>query len=422
MQCRKGVVMTVRNDMLRQLRSRRPGFTLGRDFYTDPAFYELDLELVYYRDWLFIGHDCELPKTGSYLTAQIGAYPILVVRDTAGRVRAFHNSCRHRGSRICSAPKGTAAKLVCPYHQWTYELDGRLLFARDMAAGFDPAEFGLKPIHCESLAGYIFICLAPSAPDFAPMRSEIERYLAPHRLSEAKVAFETTIVENGNWKLVWENNRECYHCAGSHPELCRTFPEAPTVTDVKGALGDPAIVAHWQRCEALGLPSAMHLAESGQYRTARMPLLANTVSATLSGKAAVRRPLCDDISEPNIGTMLLFHYPTTWNHVFGDHAISFRVLPISPMETQLTTKWLVHRDAVEGVDYDLKTLTEVWLATNDQDRRIVEENQFGIRSPAYEPGPYSAIHEGGTSQFVDWYCRLVEQRLGGDAVKLTRVA
>jgi len=153
-----------------------------------------------------------------------------------------------------------------------------------------------------------------------------------------------------------------------------------------------------------------------------MPLLANTVSSTMSGKAAVRRPLCDDIREPDIGTMLLFHYPTTWNHVFADHAISFRVLPISPLETQLTTKWMVHRDAVEGVDYDLKTLTEVWLATNDQDRRIVEENQFGIRSPAYEPGPYSAVHEGGTAQFVDWYCSMAEQRLGGDAMPLTRVA
>ena len=115
--------------------------------------------------------------------------------------------------------------------------------------------------------------------------------------------------------------------------------------------------------------------------------------------------------------MLLFHYPTTWNHVLGDHAISFRVLPIGPMETQLTTKWLVHRDAVEGVDYDLKTLTEVWLATNDQDRRIVEENQVGIRSPAYEPGPYSPVHEGGVSQFVDWYARTIEPRLMGETRK-----
>src|SRR3546814_4994457 len=88
----------------------------------------------------------------------------------------------------------------------------------------------------------------------------------------------------------------------------------------------------------------------------------------------------------------------------SDLATSFQVTPLSPQETQVTTKWLVHKDAVEGVDYDLKTLTEVWNATNDQDRRLVEQNQLGINSPAYEPGPYAPEHENGTGQFVDWYC------------------
>ena len=108
---------------------------------------------------------------------------------------------------------------------------------------------------------------------------------------------------------------------------------------------------------------------------------------------------------------MLFHYPTTWNHVLADHAVTFRVFPISATETALTTKWLVHRDAVEGIDYDLKELVHVWTETDDQDRRIVEENARGIRSPAYEPGPYSEVHEGGTMQFVDWYVRFIEPRL-----------
>jgi len=414
--------MTAHNDMLRRLEGRRAGYTLDRAFYTDPAFHELDLQAIHYRDWLFIGHDCEVPKAGDYLTAQIGAYPVVVVRDGDGAIRAFHNTCRHRGSRLCSASHGSAAKLVCPYHQWTYDLDGRLLFARDMGAGFEAARFGLKPVHCESVAGYIFICVARTAPDFAPTRAHIEPYLAPHRLSEAKVAFESSIVERGNWKLVWENNRECYHCAGSHPELCRTYPEAPSVTGVAGAAADPLIAAHAERCEAAGLPSRFRIAETGQVRTARMPLLRNAVSYTMSGRPAVSRPLSDSVREPNIGALLLFHYPTTWNHVLGDHALSFRVLPLGPMETQVTTKWLVHKDAVEGVDYDLKTLTEVWQATNDQDRRIVEENQIGILSPAYEPGPYAPEHEGGVEQFVDWYSRHLRAHLAGEANPLTRVA
>jgi phenylpropionate dioxygenase-like ring-hydroxylating dioxygenase large terminal subunit len=113
--------------------------------------------------------------------------------------------------------------------------------------------------------------------------------------------------------------------------------------------------------------------------------------------------------------LLLFHYPSTWNHVLGDHAISFRMLPVSPGETQLTTKWLVHKDAVEGVDYNVKEMTEVWLATNDEDRRICQENQIGVTSPAYDPAPYSTVHEDGVVQFVDWYCSHLEKRLQEDA-------
>ena len=103
------------------------------------------------------------------------------------------------------------------------------------------------------------------------------------------------------------------------------------------------------------------------------------------------------------GALLMFHYASTWSHVLGDHAISFRVLPLSPTETQLTTKWLVHKEAQEGVDYDLARLTEVWLATNDEDRRVCQENQLGVNSPGYAPGSYSPIQEAGVMQFVAWY-------------------
>ena len=119
--------------------------------------------------------------------------------------------------------------------------------------------------------------------------------------------------------------------------------------------------------------------------------------------------------------MLLFHYPSTWNHVLGDVATTFRVLPIDATHTEVTTKWLVNKDAVAGVDYDLDELTKVWLATNDQDRRVVEENQRGILSPAYEPGPYSIEHESGVAQFVDWYLGATRRALQSEP-KLRRVA
>ena len=129
--------MDARNEMLWLLQSRHDGFSLPQPFYTDPGFFQLDMELIWRKEWLFIGHDCELDRPGSFFTAQIGDFPVVVVRDLKGAIRAFHNTCRHRGSRVCTADKGTAVRLVCPYHQWSYDLEGRLLFARQMAKDFN---------------------------------------------------------------------------------------------------------------------------------------------------------------------------------------------------------------------------------------------------------------------------------------------
>jgi glycine betaine catabolism A len=406
---------SAREVMLERLRRRKRETALEREFYCSQEEYQVDLDMIWYRDWLFVGHDCEVRNPGDYLTVQVGEYPVVVVRDRDGTLRAFHNSCRHRGSRICSEERGTVKRLVCPYHQWTYHLDGRLFAARDMGAGFDKSQYGLHPVNCESIGGYVWICLAREAPDFGPIRKHIEPYFLPHNLQNSKVAFETSIVEKANWKLVWENNRECYHCSANHPELIRTFPETPTITGVLGAESNPHITQKWAHWESLGLPSRFNLSDNGQYRTARMPLVEGAVAFTMDGTAAVRRPLIDNLEEPDLGTLLLFHFPSIWNHVMADHATTFRLLPLSPTETLLTTKWLVHQDAVEGVDYDVKRLTEVWLATNESDRRVCQENQIGVNSPAYDPAPYSPIHEDGVIQFVDWYCTELEQRLRQEA-------
>lgn len=415
--------MDIRSDMLSRLRGRKPGYTLDQPFYIDPDFYKLDLEHIWYKDWLFVGHDCEIPNPGNYMTVQIGDYSVVIVRGRDGKINALHNSCRHRGSRVCLEHRGSAANLVCPYHQWTYDLDGSLVYARQMGDDFDTTDFGLKTIACETAGGYIFICLADQPMNFEPFRKLMEPYFLPHRLREAKVAYESTIIEKGNWKLVWENNRECYHCAGNHPELCKTYPENPSVSGVSGADEDPETAEHWAKCEAIGLPSKFQIDEEGQFRAARMPLLRDAISYTISGRKAVHMRLSDQVNMDRIGTLLLFHYPTTWNHVLSDHAITFRVTPISATETAVTTKWLVHKDAVEGIDYRLEELTHVWTETNDQDRQIVEENARGIQSPAYQPGPYSEVHEGGVAQFVDWYSRFMESRLSGEgSSKLRSVA
>ncbi len=398
---------------------RRPAHSLSQAFYQDEGLFRLDLENIFYRDWIFAGHDCEIDNPGDYFTLRIGDYSIIVARDAQGRVRAHHNACRHRGYKLCDAAKGhVKRRFVCPYHQWSYELDGSLARTRGMGTEFDASKHGLKPVHAESIAGWIFVCVAAQAPDFAQFRATVEPYLAPYDLRNTKVAFESRIVERGNWKLVMENNRECYHCVGSHPELCRTFPDSPVHAGVEGAKDAKYVADFVAAWEAKGLPGRFKIADDAQYRVMRLPFLDTARSMTMTGEPAVAKRLGRAPEAENCGDVLLYHYPSTWNHVAADHALSFRCLPVSATETELVTKWLVPKDAVEGRDYDLKTLTEVWIATNAQDAALVERNAEGIRSPAYEPGPYSPVHEAGVIQFVDWYCGALGQRLGGEKSRL----
>lgn len=400
------------SDIRAQLAARRKDHSLPQPFYCDPGIFQTDLTQIFYREWLFAIPACQLQKPGDYATLQVGAYPVILVRGADAMIRAFHNVCRHRGQRLCAKATGNTPKLVCPYHQWTYDLDGKLLWAKDMQEDFNPAAHGLKKVHCVDIGGMVFICLAEVPPAIADLAGTLGRYLAPAGLKQARVAHVSTIIEKGNWKLVIENNRECYHCGGAHPSLCRTYSDNPRMTAMEGPeAASPDILAHWARCEAAGLPSRFVHHPQMQWRLARIPLLNGAESYTMSTKAAVRGKRLGEMPFNDAGSLLFFHYPNTWNHFLADHAIVFRVLPISVTETEVTTTWLVPAEAVEGVDYDLTELTEVWMATNDEDRQVVEENQAGILSPAYEPGPYSTLQEEGVIQFVDWYCGTLDARL-----------
>jgi stachydrine N-demethylase len=401
--------LSFHTDTLDQLLARRtPGHTLERPFYTSPDIFQKDLEQIWYRDWLFALPACQLARAGSYATVKVGEYSIILVRGADGVIRAFHNSCRHRGSIICKNSAGQAARLVCPYHQWTYDLNGQLVWADRMNADFDPSQHSLQEVALREVSGIVYICLSDTPPDFDTFAANAAPYLDVHDLSNAKVAFSQTIIENGNWKLVWENNRECYHCSANHPALSLTFPLDPDAYGVhEDGTFSPALLAHYDRCEAAGAPARYLADPAGYYRLTRSPLEAGAESYTMDGRAAVSRPL-GHIALPDPGALLLFNHPSTWNHFLRDHSLLFRTLPISPTETEVTTFWLVNKDAVEGVDYDKTRLTEVWVATNEEDREVVEANQLGIHSPAYRPGPYSDYWEGGVIQFVEWYAARME--------------
>ena len=387
--------------ILNALANKPENYSLTGAFYNDPAHYQADLENIWYRDWIFAGHDFELPNAGDYMTFPLGEHNIVIINDGQS-LHAFINRCPVSGYPLCNEETGNQEFLGDSGATIQYQLDGQ-------AIGEEPAE--LRAVALNSVHSYLFVCLAEEPEDFEAFRSTVAPYIAPHNLDAVKIAAQSSIVEEGNWKLVFENNRECYHCLSNHPELIITYPEDPSITGVNPSGDVPAMVSdHWQSCEDAGIPSRFKIGPNGDYRVARMPLLKNFTSYTMNGENAVDKPLCDP-SLPNVGALVMFHYPNTWNHMLGDHVISFRVLPLSPQSTLVTTKWLVHKDAEENSNYTLNTLQEVWEATNAQDKHLVEENQRGINSPLYEPGPYSENYEDGVIQFVDWYSRTLSQRL-----------
>ncbi|KXU39126.1 Rieske (2Fe-2S) protein [Ventosimonas gracilis] len=395
------------------LKERDHNFSLPQPFYCDDRLFDIDMQEIFGKEWLIAGMTCEIPAKGHFISLQIGKNPIVVVRGAEGKIHAFHNVCRHRGSRLCVTDKGKVAKLVCPYHQWTYELDGRLLFAgTEMGADFDMAQYGLKPVNVKSAGGYIFVSLAENPPAIDDFLRTLEHYMEPYDMENTKVAVESRLIEQANWKLVMENNRECYHCNGSHPELLKTLLEWDDVTDPRASQAfKDQVAACTKRWDADKIPYA-HASFGLRNRIVRMPLLDGTVSMTLDGKPGCNK-LMGRIKDPDLGSMRILHLPHAWNHCMADHMIVFTVWPISAQESLVITKWLVHKDAVEGQDYDPQRLREVWDATNVQDRRLAEENQRGINSTAYQPGPYSKTYEFGVINFLDWYSERMLHHLDG---------
>lgn len=400
------------------LQARARNFSLPQPFYNDARLFALDMQEIFEKEWLFAGMTCEIPAKGSFMTLDVGSNPIIIVRGNEGQVHAFHNVCRHRGSRLCVKDKGKVAKLVCPYHQWTYELDGRLLFAgSDMGSDFDLASYGLKPVNVKTAGGFIFINLSENPPAIDDFLVTLEHYLEPYQMDNVKVAVESSIVEQANWKLVIENNRECYHCNGSHPELLNSLQEFDDTEDPRATPAYKSLVARKQ-ADWDNEQVPWQLKRFGKRnRLTRTPLLDGIVSMTMDGQPGCKK-LMGRLTSPDMGSLRILHLPNSWNHFMGDHSIVFRVLPLGPQQTMVTTKWLVHKDAVEGVDYDPEQLRRVWDATNDQDRRLAEENQRGINSKAYQPGPYSETYEFGVIDFIDWYAERLLTNLGYDAPTL----
>ena len=408
-------VLASAEDVAECLKHHPINYSLPQPFYTSQHYFDVEMAQIFQKEWLFVGLTCEIPKKGNFITQQIGQNPITIVRDQHGQVRAFHNVCRHRGSKLCVAKEGKVAKLVCSYHQWTYELDGNLLYAgSEMGSDFDKSKFNLRQINCRTAGGYIYISLSDNPTNIDAYFEDLAHYLEPYDLENAKVAVESTLVEEANWKLVMENNRECYHCNGSHPELLNSLLEWDDTEDPRASDEFKALVAAKQAMwEAEKIPYK-HVSHGHglRNRIVRMPLKEGTVAMTEDGGPACKK-LMGRIKNPDLGSMRILHLPNSWSHAQGDHLIAFQVKPLGPQLTEVTTKWLVHKDAVEGVDYDVDRLRYVWDETNKQDRTLAENNQRGINSIAYQPGPYSQTYEFGVINFIDWFSDAMQKNIAG---------
>ncbi|MFT7490605.1 MAG: Rieske 2Fe-2S family protein [Pseudohongiellaceae bacterium] len=395
-----------REKVQQMLSTRDSRYTLEQALYNNEQVFQMDMDEVFNKEWIFIGMSCEIPNRGDYITADVGQNPVLIVRDADGSINAFHNSCRHRGSRLCSAAKGKVANLVCPYHQWTYDLKGNLLFTgTDVIDNFDKNEHRLGKAHCAVGGGFIFVSLHQQQPEkIQDFIDSMDEYMEPYDIENTKIAAESSTLEKANWKLVMENNRECYHCAIGHPDLIGSLIEYDDINDPRA----PQSFLDYYAEEAAEW-DANHIPHerrdhTSRNRLVRMPLKKGTEAMTADGTRACDK-LMGRIKNHRMGSLRILHLPNSWNHMQSDHCVVFRVLPISAQETLVTTKWIVHKDAVEGKDYDIEKLCRVWHSTNNEDKGFTEESQRGINSIGYRPGPYAPAYEFAVINFVNWYAQ-----------------
>jgi Rieske 2Fe-2S family protein len=352
-----------------------------REYYLSPDWFDREMELIFSRHWLYAGHESELRHTGDFITREVGDESIVVTRDE-NTIHALFNVCRHRGALVCQS-NGSARHLVCPYHRWTYCLDGRLIAAPGMPDTFDPAQYPLFRAHVRSWNGLVFINLSQDTPK--PLDSILEparAAFAVFEVANCKVAHAITYNVAANWKLVLDNFMECYHCPGAHPEFCRTF-------DLKRNPGGVLNTPH-------------SLIDFGEFM-----LKPGAKSSTMTGDVVCRR-LMGNLTDADLpaGAALTFR-PTSSAICFGDYGIIHDFQPVSPSETRVRCQWLVAGDAEQGLDYDVASVVELWDVTNRQDWNLCELTQKGMRSKYSVPGPNNLEQEPAVETFRASYLAMM---------------
>ena len=357
--------------------------TLPSQWYFDPEHHARELRCIWYRSWVCVGRAEEIPAPRDYLVAEIGDQAIVVARDMDGGLRAFHNSCRHRGSALCVEARGRlpGASIVCPYHGWTYSLAGELLGARHQlpSSEFRKEDHSLHRVAVEQWAGCLFVNLAgPDAPPLSHTLGDLPDRFAKWRVEELRVAHRVATAVACNWKVFWENFSECFHCPGVHPELCRIVP-----VYARGLLDE------------VDDPETFPDARSGP------PLAQGAVTWTLDGRS--RLPPLPGLGhdERSLGMSFAVLRPGIFLIAHLDYVRSVRVLPRGPEQTELVVEWLLPPAILERGDLDLEHMVALGRRVVEQDTRACELNQRGLRCMRHERGVL-VPQEYGVHEFQQW--------------------
>lgn len=347
--------------------------TLPSHYYWSEDIYTLEKENVFYNSWLCVGRADRIPSPGDFFVQTVADESVIVTRDKTGKIYAFYNVCRHRGNRLCSKESGKfkGGALACRYHGWTYSLNGELIATPNMldTDGFLMKDFPLYPVSVHLWEGFIFMNLSPPSEPFAPDLGPLATKIPHYNLEHLNTAHRETFKVKANWKLLEENNLECYHCPGVHPELCNIQPNVG-----RGRIGSAN--------------------EDGN------PLIdgGNTFSFTAMTD---RLPISTITKEDEARFRSTTIYPTFFLGLLPDHVFTFTPWPVSVNETMVVVDWLFEPNTIESPGFDPSDSISFLTNILQQDFEIVEEVQKGIKSRVHRSGVYSS-QEHLPHEFNQW--------------------
>lgn len=336
--------------------------TLEASWYLSSRVFERERERIFARSWICAGRSSQIARAGQFLTTEVAGESLILTRDPEGVPHAFYNVCRHRGTLLCTQSSGTfKGSIQCPYHAWTYGLNGSLLAARNMddMPGFDRGDYPLRQAALEEFDGFLFVAVDPAEPfsqTFAPLAGRFAPWTSSELRSGARIEYELDC----NWKLVFQNYSECYHCPVIHPQLERLSPSDSGRNDLT---------------EGPFLGGYSTFREAGQSLTTS----GHTTRAPLPG---LQR---DDLSRVYYYTI----FPSLLLSLHPDYVMAHYVRPIAAGRTHVTCEWLFDAHAANDPGFQTADAVDFWDTTNRQDWAVNELTQRGLGSRAYAPGPYS---------------------------------